>query len=130
MIWSTAVMGNKIQGWLVCVVCQKMPSRQSFIHREVNIRRENSSSTIRNDLPSVCLYKFTFIFDFLFFHPAFPLWFCSDMDGLWIILSNFVMFSFLFIFSHSLQFNRDRSGEGVPRETIRGTILENAQGPV
>lgn len=74
----------------------KKPSRQSFIHREVNIRREDSSSTIRNDLPSVCLYKSTFIFDFLFFHPVFPLWFCSDMNGLCIILSNFDLFSFFF----------------------------------
>ena len=79
----------------------KKPSRQSFIHREVNIRREDSSSTIRNDLPSVCLYKSTFIFDFLFFHPVFPLWFCSDMNGLCIILSNFDLFSFFFCPTHS-----------------------------
>lgn len=116
MIWSTAVTGNKIQGWLVCVVYQKKPSRQSFIYRGVNIRQENSSSTIRNDLPSVCLYKLTLIYDFLFFHPAFPLWFCSDMNGLWIIPSNFVMFSFLFFFCPTHSNSTETGAEKVFQE--------------
>ena len=114
MIWSTAITGNKIQGWLVCAVRQKSPPGRALSTEkwtsDGRILPRQSETTY-----PLCVYINPLLFlTFFSFILSFP----SGSVRIWMDFALFcpILISFLFFFCPTHSNSTETGAEKVFQE--------------